>query len=315
MKFRCINVHNLKELVPAWAIDPFALAKTLEGTLSQPEARALVPVGEEVYKGLSFWIEVDAVSEPPSLRVCTPDDAVDLSGHLIITCHSKIHDKAQIDLPLNPIFKGYERIAGRHTVYLHSFQTEVPLGYTGITKNRWFDRYSQHIASAKAGSSLLFHKALIKHQDLVVLHKVFFCDLEYENALEQEEDIVRMFSLYPLGLNMIPGGKAGFEYLGKLGVKAKNSEERDLSVEELSSRESLSGRPNPLCAARWETDPDYAERVICGHSGRLTAEQVRLVRLGVSCGMSPPEIASDINASSVQQVRNIISGKTYGRVK
>ena len=315
MKFRRINIHNINELVPSWAIEPFTLAKTLEETLSRKEGQCFVPTGDAVYKTLGFWIEVNVLAQPPSLRVCLPDDEINLSGHLIITCRSKIHDHAQIDLPLNPIFKGYERIAGRHTVYLHSFQTDVPLSYTGITKNRWFDRYNQHLASAKAGSALLFHQALIKHQDVTILHKVFFCDLAYESAMEQEEDYVRMFSLYPLGLNMIPGGKAGFEYLGRLGVKARNSEERDDCVERLASRESIEGRSNPLCAVRWETDPDFVERVICGHSGRLSGEQVRLIRLGASCGMKSSAIAQEIGASNVQQVRNVIEGKTYVRIQ
>lgn len=315
MKFRRINVHNVNELVPSWAIEPFTLAKTLEETLSRPEGQQFVPTGEAVYKTLGFWIEVDALAEPPSLRACLPDDEIDLSGHLIITCRSKLHEHAQIDLPLNPIFKGYERIAGRHTVYLHSFQTDVPLGYTGITKNRWFDRYSQHISSANSGSALLFHQALTKHQNVKIFHKVFFCDLAYESALEQEEEFVRMFSLYPLGLNMIPGGKAGFEYLGRLGVKVRNSEERDDCVERLTSRESIEGRPNPLCAARWETDPDFAERVICGHSGRLSGEQVRLIRLGAACGMTSSAIALELGDSNVRQVQNVIEGKTYGRIQ
>ena len=157
MKFRCINVHNVHELVPPWAIDPFTLAKHLDGLFLTERGQQLCPVGDNVYHTLGFWIEVDATASPPTIRVCTPDDQVNLNGHLVITCTSPANDRAQIDVPLNPIFKGYERIAGTYSVYLHSFQTETPLGYVGMTKQRWFDRYNQHLSAARNGSPLLFH--------------------------------------------------------------------------------------------------------------------------------------------------------------
>jgi len=281
MKFSCINVHNIHELIPSWAIDPFALARHLDDLLTTERGAYLVPTGSEVYQSLQFWIEIDATATPPTVRVCTPDDQVNLNGRLIVTSRSVVNELSQIDVPLNPIFKGYSRLDGTYSVYLHSFQTETPIGYVGMTKQRWFDRYAQHVSSARTGSPYLFHKALREHQSAQIFHKVFMCDLDQSHALECEEEWVEMFGLYPLGLNMIPGGKAGFSYLAKLGLHAKTSEERDSTLEQLSARESLVGRPNPLCAARWESDPNFVERVICGHSGRLSVEQVQLIRLGV----------------------------------
>ncbi len=315
MKFSRINVHNVYELLPPWAIDPFVLARHLDGLFSTEQGIAITPTGPAVYQNLNFWIEVDALVSPPTVRVCTPDDQVNLNGHLIVTCTSLANETAQIDVPLNPIFKGYDRIAGTYSVYMHSFQTETPLGYVGMTKQRWFDRYAQHVSSARAGSPFLFHQALRKHQSEKVLHKVFMCELDHERALEYEEEWVGMFGLYPLGLNMIPGGRAGFAYLAKLGLQARSAEDRDAAVEQMSRRESLEGRPNPLCAARWETDPNFAERVICGHSGRLTVEQVQLIRLGASFGKSPEALLTEASARNVRQVRNVLAGKTYGRIK
>jgi len=59
------------------------------------------------------------VATPPTVRVCTPDEKVNLNGHLIVTCRSVVNELAQIDVPLNPIFKGYDRLDGTYLVYLH----------------------------------------------------------------------------------------------------------------------------------------------------------------------------------------------------
>lgn len=315
MKFHYINVHNVHELVPPWAFDPFRLAKHLDELFATERGQELCPVGDNVYRTLDFWIEVDATASPPSTRVCTPDDQVNLNGHLIITCSSPANDHAQIDVPLNPIFKGYERIEGTYTVYLHSFQTDTPLGYVGMTKQRWFDRYSQHLSAARTGSPLLFHQAIRKHQSASILHKVFMCELDHDRALEYEEEWVGMFGLYPLGLNMIPGGKAGFAYLAKLGLEARTSESRDAIVERLSSRESIEGRPNPLCAARWEADSSFVERVMCGHSGRLTVHQIERIRIGASLGKSSEVLVHELGIRNIRQVRNVVHGKTYRRIR
>lgn len=315
MKFNRINVHNVLALIPSWAIDPFALARHLDGMFSTEPGAELAPVGSAVYESLPFWIEVDATATPPTVRISTPDDQVNLNGRLIIKCRSVVNELAQIDVPLNPIFKGHDRLEGTYSVYLHSFQTETPIGYVGMTKQRWFDRYGQHVSSARTGSPFLFHQAIREHLGCQVLHKVFICELDHSRALEYEEEWVGMFGLYPLGLNMIPGGKAGFAYLARLGLQARTSEERDMALEQLSARASLDGRPNPLCAARWESDPSFVERVICGHSGRLSVEQVRLIRFGASLGKSIESLALESAALNLRQVKNVLSGRTYQRIR
>lgn len=316
MKFKAINVHNIEALVPSWAIDPFVLARQLDSFFCPGgPAAQFTPNQRSVYKPLPFWIEVDSLSDPKTVRVCTPDETVDLCGQLIITCSSPLHAKAQVILPLNPLFKSHDRIGGSYNLYAHALQTETPLTYVGLTKQRWFDRYAQHVSGARTGSHLLFHEALRQHQDVIIVHKVIFCELTYDHAMEFEEEWVEHMSLYPMGLNMIPGGKAGFSYLSSLGLQARNPEDRDLLLEQISDRESIEGRPNPLCAARWASDESYVERVICGHSGRLTAEQVRIIKLGSSFGKSLDQLMKDAMARNLRQVRNIISGRTYSRIK
>jgi len=315
MKFQNINVHNVHELVPPWAISPMALARELDRVFATPEGQSLLPRGRKLFQSLPFWVEVDVSVSPAAVRVALPDDDVDLHGTMIITCGSLAHERAQVQLPLNPFFKAYPNLAGSYCLYYHLFETETPLGYVGITKQRWFQRFSQHVSSARTGSPYLFHKAFREHSNVGVMHKVVFCELDHESALRYEEEYVGMFSLYPLGLNMIPGGRAGFAYLGKLGHEARSAEDRDAVVERLAARESsLEGRHNPLCAARWESDPDFVERVICGHSGRLSVDQVRMIRLGVSLGHSAELLANHVAGGNVRQVKSLLAGRTYGRI-
>jgi hypothetical protein len=315
MKFLHVHIHNVNELVPAWAIAPLALARELDRMLDTPEGRTLVPKGDQLFKTLPFWVEVDATVTPATVRIAVPDERVDLRGQLIVTCSSLAHERSQIQLPLNPFLKGYPSLAGTYSLYYHAFQTETPLGYVGLTKQRWYQRFSQHLSAAKAGSPYLFHKAFRDHPDVLLMHKVVFCGFDQEAALQYEEEFVDMFGLYPLGLNMIPGGRAGFAYLGRLGHQARSAEERDAVVEQLATRESIEGRPNPLCAARWESDPDFVERVICGHSGRLTTEQVRQIRLGASLGQPAELLAKVLADGNLRQVKGLLAGRTYARIK
>ncbi len=315
MKFTNINIKNLVQLVPSWSINVLALGRKLDSLFGEPAGKELLQESKNVYKDLKFWIEVDASIEMPLIRFCTPDENIDHSGKLIIISNPQIGSRAQIEVPLNPVLKGYALIEGTHVVYCHSFQTDVPLAYIGVTKKRWFERLSQHISSAKSGSPYLFHQAITRHQNVQVLHKVFICELDYETAMDFEEEFVENMSLYPLGLNMIPGGKAGVKYLHKLGFSTKSAAEKEDITEKIAQRDNLEGKPNPLCAARWASDAEFVERVICGHSGRLTGEQVRIIRLFASFGKTKEQITTSIGALNKRQVAGVLNEKTYSRIK
>lgn len=314
MKFRHVNVHNVTQLVPNWVINPFDLAKNIEFHLASDVGQMLFSKGSDVFKALSFWIEVDTLNEKQYVRFVTPTDSIDLRGNVIITSIPYIGKSSQIVLPLNPFLKGYPEIEGKHVVYCHSFQTDVPLAYFGISKRPWFERFAQHVSSAKSGSPYLFHRAIFTHNNVAVLHRVFYCDLNQETALEFEEKYVDMFTLYPLGLNMIPGGNKGIKYLSQLGINVKVPIDKEDITERLSLREDLSDRPNPLCAARWASDPSFAERVICGHSGRLTVDQVKTVRLLSSYGKQAKDILDITKTNNLRQIKNVINNKTYQRI-
>lgn len=307
MNFRYINPHNVAWLVPAWAADPFQLARTLDGMLAHRFGKTGRPRWD---KPLDFWVECTAVDDGYRVAMLDPDGAPDALtiGRLHI-----LGDGFSINVPLNDMLKGSPPAAGTYCVYYHYFETELPAAYFGVTKRRWFDRYAQHVTAARAGSPYLFHRSIREHSTLTARHFLLVSGSSEDAAMALEEEMVGLGTLYPLGLNMIPGGRAGIRYLHNFGVRVSNAEARDLAVQELLSQPSAAGRPNPLCAARWESDPDYAARVICGHSGRLTAEQVRIIRLMAVAGHKPHHIAATIG-DNTQRVGRVLVGKRYGRV-
>lgn len=310
MKLTNINPQHVEHLTPSWAINPFTLAKILDEQLDAIYQQRPKLKPKRWDKRLRFWIEVTAVDDQWSIRVAEPATDYDrLScGQLILTSSDRT-----VVLPLNAMFKGSDKLDGSHCVYVHTIMTETPLQYIGISKRRWFDRYAEHRNAAERGSNLVFHAALREHADKPVNHRVFLAGIGQELAFQHEEELVSEMTLYPKGLNMIPGGHAGIRYLHKLGVLARNAQERDEQLELLASRESIEGKPNPLCAARWAADQDFVNRVICGHSGRLTVGQVRQIRLLASFGRPHSDVATTTGAST-RQVKQVIDGKVYGRI-
>lgn len=297
-----VNRENARWLIPEWVVNYGACADVLEELFeNSPQFRAL-----DHFASLPFWCEINASTG--FARFVEPDENVNLNGLLVID-----GEGYQITLPLNPFYADYPSIFDRYCVYAHAILTDTPLAYIGITRRKWFTRLAEHMASAVAGSRFFFHEALRKHADKKITHRIFFAGVNEETAMSIEEEFVANLSLYPLGLNMIPGGAAGIKYLHSLGVKRRTTDGAEFDIARLMSRESVRGRPNPLCSARWASDPDYAERVVCGHSGRLTAEQIRMARNLAITGINSSEISEKIGAK-LQQIENLIKGKTYRRI-
>src|ERR1700676_3669720 len=114
-----------------------------------------------------------------------------------------------------------------------------------------------------------FTKRYARMLDRSITHRVLATGLNKDDAMAYEEYLVGTHSLYPMGLNMIPGGYAGLKYLSTLSIRLIDTEYVAESIAGAMCRDSIAGKPNPLCSARWQSDPDYAARVICGHHGRL----------------------------------------------
>lgn len=211
------------------------------------------------------------------------------------------------------------------------------MNYIGITKQGWRTRFSQHLAHAKAGSPLLFHRALRDHYRLstVCCHRILTVVDDEKSAMDSEEEFVRgtddpkildRFSgietfaagtLYPKGLNMIPGGYEGLRVLHKMGafdrIKAVDIDQREEHLIKMMQRGGREGKANPLLAVLW-LDEDYATKIICGPDGRLKPSQIAQARFMGMFGREVSDIASAVGAKSDSQIERLLKGKTYSRI-
>jgi hypothetical protein len=214
---------------------------------------------------------------------------------------------------------------GHYHIYQHAFLNDqngdriVAAKYTGVTKRGWRIRWAEHLRAANAGSHYRFHKAIKQWQGTatVTMHHIIAHAASEQKAMDQEERIIARDSLYPLGLNMIPGGNAGLAYLRRIGALGKNERVSPDDVQQIINRffESMSrkGLPNPLAAANW-LDPSYAEKVICSGPDRLTAQQIRDIRFLSSLGHDVDIVKERAGARNPEQVRRVLSGSTYSRI-
>lgn len=306
MKFRHVNPHNIRWLIPSWADNPFDLACELEALIPELPRELRVRRYNEKRR---FYIDIDRLTDPGHIRVgLDAGDGALLCGNLIMRTAT-----FNLKVPINLLLKGAPSLEDSNTLYLHSFDTECPLNYVGITKRRWFDRLAQHKNSAASGSPYLFHRAIREHANKKMNHTVAISGCTRDEVMHWEEDYVRRFSLYPLGLNMIPGGYAGVTYLRSIGFETATPYNRDEILERATRETTLAGRPNPLCAARWEADQDFVNRIICGHSGRLTVEQVRTIRMLDLSGYTATEISA-VTKQEPRRIDRVLRGKVYARV-
>lgn len=214
---------------------------------------------------------------------------------------------------------------GHYHIYQHAFLNDQHgnvienAKYTGVTKRGWRKRWSEHLHAANSGSHYRFHKAIKQWQGVatVTMHHVIAHANSEQRAMTAEERIVARDTLYPLGLNMIPGGNAGLAYLRRIGALGKNERVGVDDVQQVINRffenTSRKGIPNPLAAANW-LDPDYAEKVICAGPDRLKAQQIRDARYLASLGHDVDIVAERVGARNVDQIRRVLSGSTYSRI-
>lgn len=207
--------------------------------------------------------------------------------------------------------------------------------YVGITSRAWTIRYTEHINRAKSGSHLLFHRALRTEFATcnTRFHYVLMLFREKDQAYDAEEQFIEQRSLFPNGLNSIPGGKKGLKFLASLKVVGQSVSpepgERDAMLEKYVAdnpevqanfpatrrveRSGAEGQDRPEMAEFWSVD-ENAARMITSRADRLSIEQIRNARYDASLGLSPQEIADHIGARNVEIVMRLLQGKTYARV-
>ncbi|GAA5446118.1 hypothetical protein Misp06_04327 [Microbulbifer sp. NBRC 101763] len=280
--------------------------------------------------------------------VVKENSILDKAPSLHINLNSPSLDIPQrIEIPLRLVLKGLPKLEGTYMVYLHVLKMEdgVDYVYYGITKRGWMKRFNEHISSSlKNESNLLFHRTLREGvlgrltqlygessapgqskefvEKILIgnYHVVCGAGLSEENALETEEYLVNKYSFsHNNGLNMIPGGREGIAYLHKHNLLSKKKSiltdaEKDNILSKYLRENPRKGLPNLAISEHWN-NPDYAAKVICGRTGRLTVEQVGVIREAALDGRSIEEIKKIINGKSNEQIRNVIRGKTYKRIE
>ncbi|MBV8666066.1 MAG: hypothetical protein JO269_06220 [Burkholderiaceae bacterium] len=134
--------------------------------------------------------------------------------------------------------------------------------------------------------------------------------------MQIEERMVER-TLHPLGLNMIPGGFAGMRFLHKLGYLSRERttiDDRDFAAAKFLLARGREAKAAPWVSENWSKDAFY-EQVIFKRSNTLNREQVISIRkYGNDWGFAAELIANLVGAN-IRQVRDVLSGKYYSRVK
>ncbi len=140
--------------------------------------------------------------------------------------------------------------------------------------------------------------------------------------MDWEEDQVDIHMAAGNSLNMIPGGFKGFRFLHEhrltphLNITLK---ERDAAIAKYAKAEyercgrSGAGVPNLLLSKLWLDDEFYL-KVLAGRSDVLTPAQVVAIRQLAAAGETEARIADLVEARNIEQVKRVLTRKTYRRI-
>lgn len=248
------------------------------------------------------------------------------------------HTTWKVLLPLQYLLKGWGDATCGYQCYVHTIARNMPrigtalqliqreadqnenYNYVGITGRNWLLRLSEHLREINSGSKRTFYKAWrdnLGFKDVLYVSQLSDVNLKYEDAMNWEETFVDAIASGPNGLNMIPGGFKGLRLLHQLRITDHvniSLKDRDKAIEEYIRRNPRKGIPNPFISELWEND-DYYLRVIEARPKTLSAEQVKKIRELGQMGWSVSNIVKEVRALNEIQVKNVLSGKTYRRVR
>jgi hypothetical protein len=190
-------------------------------------------------------------------------------------------------------------------------ENDTGKSYIGVTKRGIDTRIKEHLRST-LGPKYLFHRFLSKASLGRIFVRALRVGVDFDTAMNTEEKLVAAATLYPLGLNSIPGGFAGIKYLASKGFKA-NAQEINGSRDKIVTRFLEGRKDNPLFALRLQTDDELITRMICGNPNNFSEAEVRKIRAMDEIGWGHEAIATNLGAS-VRRVSNLLEGKTYSRV-
>jgi hypothetical protein len=249
--------------------------------------------------------------------------------HIQVTESSGL--KRVISAPLQVLMEGYGDVTEGHQGYSHGLVFCDSEGgfideqfYIGITSRNWLVRMEEHFAEIRRGSNKRFHAAwraytgdanVLLSSELVVVNQTF------EGIMVWEEEQVDQFMAAGTSLNMIPGGFKGLRFLHEHRLTDRveiTLEERDRAIAEFVRRGGdgggRAGVPNLLLAELWR-DEDFYLKVLGGRSDVLSPAQVLTIRDLSAKGRTAQQIFEVVGARNVEQVRRVLDGKTYRRVR
>ena len=259
--------------------------------------------------------------------------------HLIL--EYEIGTTWKLILPLQFLLKGWGDANSGHQCYVHTITHNIPryvkaaqakevladkmndkdqYYYVGITGRNWLQRFNEHLGEIRRGSNKSFHKAWrdsLGMKDVLFTSSLMDINLTYENSMKWEEVAVDKWASDAYGLNMIPGGFKGLKFLHKHRITDRVNitfEERDRAIAEYIRQNPRKGIPNPFISELWKDD-DYYLRMNEAHPKRLLAEQVRQIRQLANEECSIEQIVKEVNAIDERQVKDVINGKTYFRIR
>ncbi|MET0123187.1 MAG: hypothetical protein ABW124_19270 [Candidatus Thiodiazotropha sp. 6PLUC9] len=254
----------------------------------------------------------------------------------------RVSSRRVVSIPIQCILKNWGNVEKGYMIYEHNLSAMdnaehhfESISYIGLTSRNWQTRYKEHQRDALTGSELLFHTSLATAIDkdsiiqrgmgpfemvragVCLLSELQYINLSYEEAMDVEEKMVERSTLYPKGLNKIPGGFAGTKFLHKMGYLNKDRatvDDRDYAAAKYLKDHPVEKRTAPWVQVNWENDEFY-EGVIFKRNNTLNKEQVLAIRkYGNEWGFDT-EIIANLVGANVRQVRDVLSGKYYSRVQ
>jgi hypothetical protein len=185
---------------------------------------------------------------------------------------------------------------------------------------------------------LLFHSALRGEfcQISVLEHIVERAGLTEKQAMKIEEREVEkrsLRSLFPNGLNMIPGGYAGLKCVHQFASKTSYTIEKEISVDNLEAvlvdvkrhlfnnhfNTAAIERVNAEIARLWAEDISYRINVMTSHQKRFPFRQIQAARIWYASGWLKEKILESLRSMDsreigMDQLEKLLRGETYASI-
>ena len=178
----------------------------------------------------------------------------------------------------------------------------------------------EHFYEIRSGSNKTFHRAWREYagrHDVTLHSELITMNHTFEQIMAWEEYAVDEQMNKGTSLNMIPGGFKGMKYLHEhrlTNTPKVSLKERDTAIIKYQAQNPRAGVPNLIISGLWNSE-EYAQKVICGAEGRLSANQIRKIRELNESSIPIEKITVMVKAKDIHQVERVLSGKTYSRIQ